>query len=114
MLIEKVNKWFKFQFDLNYGGQQRIETWGIPIYDGPSMDSRSSRFDEIIDKIQEQLDYKRLEYDYGVHDISFNSKDDLWGYTTYEVTADKIVSLMNIWHDIWESWGYKVGQPIKM
>jgi hypothetical protein len=113
--IDKANKWFKFQFDLSAGEIEYLETWGIPIYDGPCMDGDLPEFDEVIDKIQEQLDAKRLEYDYGVHDISFSKEDlCLWGYTTYEVTADKIESLMNIWHGIWESLGYKVGQPIKM
>jgi hypothetical protein len=60
------------------------------------------------DKLQPEQDRRQLEEIYGIHDIS---GDDtcFWGFTSYEIEDDKFPELMEIWKDIFKSFGYEVG-----
>lgn len=52
------------------------------------------------------------EFDYGVHDVSFNPSTQFYGFTSYEVDLESIDELVGKWKHFFESLGLTVSNHI--
>ncbi len=87
----------------------------IPILDGPAMDEESffqTGFYE--DKIVPEIEKRELETTFGIHDFATQGDDELFGFTTYEITEqEKWDELLNIWREILVFLGYQIRGTIQ-
>lgn len=114
--------YFRFSFDVEGprgGSQCIIKEAEMKAPDGITPTEfwavESVRAEELTDRLQAEIDRRRLEYNYGVHDFSGQIKGAKyeWGYNTYEVERGKIDELIAIWVEILTTHGFEVGQMIE-
>lgn len=84
-----------------------------PLLAGPGVVTGELSDAEHEKLIRGPLNSSNLENSYGVHDVSFIEATDLWGYTTYEVDAERIDKLMNAWAGILKKGGFSLGPQIE-
>lgn len=66
--------------------------------------------DELWDKIVSDIEARGLETKFGIHDVSCNGKDEILGFTSYEVEEKQFPELMSIWKEMLISYGFEVGE----
>lgn len=98
---------FKFSFE-----DDQEETWFFPIVNGPQShilelieDENSNNWERIM---------WELETEYGIHDVGYNSEKEFLGFTTYEVSRDKVLPLMNEWIKVFNSYDFECGEISKV
>lgn len=81
--------------------QNTKKTWWFDIISGiehiPEVE-----LDYLVDDLIEDGEY--LESQYGVHDIGFN-REDLLGFTSYEIKEEDYPKVMSEWRDIFYARG---------
>ena len=83
-------KTFVFEFDV-YDNQY---IGSFPILKEPNgVEDLLEAFDK---KEKGVLDFddmvEEIESEYGIHDLGFNPRENIWGYSSYEVEEDKIIA----------------------
>jgi hypothetical protein len=81
----------------------------IPIISGPDIDE-----DFFYDKVIPEIEKRKLESRYGIHDYNTAGEDEVLGFTTYEVgqgyTEGGWDGLMGEWKEILVRLGFEVGE----
>jgi len=78
-----------------------VQIWHLPV-------EAEELTEEQNNKLFEEIEDRKLEYDFGVHDVGYS--DELFGFNSYEVKYDKISELLQIWKDILTSLGLETGE----
>jgi len=94
-----------FVFTNEGKGQYRI-----PLLDGPCLTADNDIYDEVLDHLCEEINTRKLEHIFGVHDFSTCGEEELIGYSSYEVADEDWERLIGIWRLILHDLGYALGE----
>lgn len=100
--MTKLNAFvFYFAFD---NDEQPAATYGFIVPNAASVFEKFyvADFESLVDQLYDTDQFDQLESAFGVHDWSTapSPEVDAIGFDTYEVAADQIATLMELWRDV--------------
>ena len=110
---------FVFEEETNFDGECVADRHVLPI-SGPLVDDISeggcgnqSLFETWAEDLYDKGIIDGIESEYGVHDYSTADNQhyiEVMGFSTYEVTRDKVEELMAKWRQVFVDGGFTVGE----
>jgi len=72
--------------------------------------------EDFVERLYDEIDVRRLETRFGIHDFNTNQTDDIniyeaIGYTSYEVDKNKVSALLKEWEQILTKLGIPIVGP---
>lgn len=103
---------FRFEFSID----EVTHTCRIELVSGPCIEDGVSAwghpdYESVLEKLYKEIEDRKLEHVFGVHDFSADESDNLIGFTTYEVVPLKRAKeLISVWKEILVAAGFKLGK----